>query len=130
MPSIPSRLILRLFTTALLILGTFLSVAHAVSPAPFADGERVLFLGDSITRAGGWHSQIATFYATRFPERRITWLNAGISGDTAAGAVQRLQWDVLDRKPSTVVVMFGMNEAARPDLSGAIGSEKRVELYR
>jgi lysophospholipase L1-like esterase len=128
--AIASGFIRRFLTAFTLILCTFLTVAHAASPAPFADGERVLFLGDSITRAGGWHSQIATFYATRFPDRRITWLNAGISGDTAAGALQRLQWDVLDRKPSTVVVMFGMNEAARIDLPGEIGGGERVELYR
>ena len=77
---------------------------------PFNNGERVLFLGDSITRAGGWHSIISLFYETRFPERRVTWLNAGISGDTATGALKRLKWDVLDRKPSRVVIMFGIND--------------------
>lgn len=130
MTPLPSRFIYCLLTTALLAIGSLLSPVHAVEPAPFADGERVLFLGDSITRAGGWHSQLATFYATRFPDRRITWLNAGISGDTAAGAVQRLQWDVLDHEPTTVVVMFGMNDVGRPDLPGEIGGEERVELYR
>ncbi|MFA6293487.1 MAG: SGNH/GDSL hydrolase family protein, partial [Victivallales bacterium] len=79
-------------------------------PVQFKDGEKVLFLGDSITRGGGWHSMLSLFYETRFPEKRITWLNAGISGDTAAGALKRLQWDVLDRKPDQVVVMFGMND--------------------
>ena len=120
----------------LLIIGVLfaLSVARAGNPVPFADGERVLFLGDSITRGGGWHSQISLFYETRFPERRIMWLNAGISGDTAAGAVQRLQWDVLDRNPDTVVIMLGMNDAARDDLPaelgmGEIGSAKRVAEF-
>ncbi|MEI6645910.1 MAG: GDSL-type esterase/lipase family protein [bacterium] len=102
----------------------------APAPKPFVDGERVLFLGDSITRGGGWYSMISLFYETRFPDRRITWLNAGISGDIAAGAVQRLQWDVLDRKPTTVVIMFGMNECGRTDLPGKLGSDERVALYR
>ncbi|MCH8529188.1 MAG: GDSL-type esterase/lipase family protein [Kiritimatiellae bacterium] len=84
--------------------------ALPAAPAPFADGDRVLFLGDSITRAGAWHSLISLFYATRFPDQRLTWLNAGISGDTAAGAVQRLEWDVLEREPDHVVIMFGIND--------------------
>ncbi len=108
--------------------------AQAAAGSLFADGERVLFLGDSITRAGGWHSQIALFYATRFLDRRITWLNAGISGDTSGGAVQRLQWDVLAREPDTVVIMLGMNDAARDDLPGElgmgeVGSDERVAEF-
>ncbi len=80
------------------------------SPVPFKEGEKILFLGDSIIRGGGWHSMVSLFYETRFPEKRITWLNAGISGDTAAGALKRLQWDVLDHKPDHVIIMFGIND--------------------
>lgn len=98
--------------------------------SPFKNGERVLFLGDSITRAGGWHSKIALFYETRYPDRNIVWLNAGISGDTSGGALSRIDWDVLDRNPSTVVIMLGMNDAAREDLPTEIGSETRVADYR
>jgi lysophospholipase L1-like esterase len=134
MPLIPSRFIRRFLTTALLALCSFLSLASATQPVPFADGDRVLFLGDSITRGGGWHSQISLFYETRFPTKRITWLNAGISGDTSGGAVQRLSWDVMDRQPDTVVIMLGMNDAARDDLPselgmGEVGSAKRVAEY-
>lgn len=65
--------------------------ARAAAPIPaFQDGDRVLFLGDSITRAGPWHSLISLYYETRFPERNIEWHNAGISGDTAEGALRRL----------------------------------------
>lgn len=127
MVTIQSQSGCRLLTLILLCL---CSLASAAAPEPFEDGERVLFLGDSITRSGGWHSQISLFYETRFPTRRITWLNAGISGDTAGGALQRLQWDVLDREPDRVVIVFGMNDVARPDLPGEIGSEARVEQYQ
>jgi lysophospholipase L1-like esterase len=130
--TIQARPLRRLLTTTIFLC--LCALARAAAPEPFADGGRVLFLGDSITRAGGWHSQIALFYETRFPGRRITWLNAGISGDTSAGALQRLQWDVLERKPSTVVIMLGMNDAARDDLPselgmGEIGSAKRIAEY-
>lgn len=119
----------RLILAAGFLMSTLNLGAYAAEPSQFKDGEKVLFLGDSITRAGGWYSMVSLFYETRFPDRHITWMNAGISGDTAAGALQRLQWDILDRKPDTVVIMFGMNEAGRPDLPGKIGSEDRVKLY-
>jgi len=118
------------FLLPLLLTLASAGLSFAANPAPFADGERVVFLGDSITRGGGWHSALALYYATRFPNQRNTWINAGISGDTAAGALDRLEWDVLSHKPDTVVIMFGMNEASRPDLPGPIGSDERVELYR
>src|SRR5690606_20244225 len=51
-------------------------------------------------------------HETRFPERRIEWLNAGVSGDTATNALRRLDWDVLARNPDRVVVMFGVNDVA------------------
>ncbi|WP_394121334.1 SGNH/GDSL hydrolase family protein [Planococcus donghaensis] len=42
--------------------------------------------------------------------------NAGISGNTTASALKRFEQDVLDRNPSTVVMMFGLNDALiRPD---------------
>ena len=118
------------FLLSLLLTLASAGLSFASSPAPFADGERVVFLGDSITRGGGWHSAVALYYATRFPNQHNIWINAGISGDTAAGALERLEWDVLNHKPDTVVIMFGMNEASRPDLPGLIGSDARVELYR
>lgn len=102
----------RLFVFIAVLLA-FVVPTRAAEPIPaFADGERILFLGDSITRAGPWHSTIALFHETRFPERRIEWLNAGVSGDTAAGALRRLDWDVLARNPDRVVVMFGVNDVS------------------
>lgn len=43
-------------------------------------------------------------------------INAGVSGNTTASAVKRFKADVLDNRPSTVVMMFGINDALiRPD---------------
>lgn len=42
--------------------------------------------------------------------------NEGISGNTTASAVKRFKTDVLDKRPSSVVMMFGINDALiRPD---------------
>lgn len=77
---------------------------------PFQDGDRVVFVGDSITRGGLYHSALQLFYATRFPERSIAGFNAGHSGGTAQDCLQRLSWDILEHKPTVAVVMFGMND--------------------
>ena len=79
----------------------------------FKDGETVCFLGDSITHGREYHSMIYAYYLTRFPDRTIHFVNAGISGDSAGGALGRLDDDVISKSPSTVVVMLGMNDVGR-----------------
>ncbi len=84
-----------------------------ISPELFKDGERVVFYGDSITHAGWYSYYINGFYSTRFPNKKITFMNAGIAGGSASSGLPRLQFDVLDRKPDTVYMMFGMNDVNR-----------------
>jgi lysophospholipase L1-like esterase len=89
-------------------------VLAAPAPVPqFADGDTVCSIGDSITHGGSYHSYVRLFYATRFPERRLRVYNCGISGDTAAGALQRLEWDVLAHRPTVATIMLGMNDVNR-----------------
>ena len=52
----------------------FLVVALAASVTyaePFRDGDRVVFLGDSLTQGGSYHRIVSDYYLTRFPERNI-----------------------------------------------------------
>ena len=89
----------------------------------FKKGDCVCFLGDSITKQGGYHYQIQLFYATRFPnEPLLTW-NCGLAGHTAKQMLKRHQWDVMTRNPSVVCIMAGMNDVRRhlyqPGKSGA-----------
>jgi lysophospholipase L1-like esterase len=79
----------------------------------FKDGETVCFLGDSITHGGRYHGLIHDYYLTRFPDRTMRFVNAGVSGDTAWGALNRLQADVIDKKPTSIAIMFGMNDVGR-----------------
>lgn len=88
-------------------------IRAAETPAPFADGEVVAVIGDSITHDGRWHRFIADYYATRFPRRNVTFLNCGISGDMVGGTLRRLDGDILAQKPTTAVVMLGMNDVGR-----------------
>ena len=79
-------------------------------------GDRVCFLGDSITALGGgpdgYVSMVAAAITLRCPGMDVDYLaNAGVPGDTAPGGLKRLQADVLDQKPTLVMICFGMNDA-------------------
>lgn len=85
--------------------------ASAVPFSPFAAGDRVAFLGDSITASGNYVHMLRLFYATRFPDRPVRLYNCGIGGARAETSWQRIEADCLDRKPTIVVTMLGMNDA-------------------
>jgi lysophospholipase L1-like esterase len=76
----------------------------------FQDGDRVMFLGDSITEQYQYSNDIETYLTTRFPKWRLQFLNAGISGDTATGGAGRFKQHVLDEKPTALTINFGMND--------------------
>ena len=113
------------------------------------DGERVVFLGDSITEQRLYTTYIEAYALTRHPAWNLTFRNVGWGGDTAwlrqrahpdeaklfaadettqQGMVESsvkkgLERDVLPLKPSFVTVKFGMNDHSyqqfRPDIFGA-----------
>ena len=89
------------------VLASFLAFAAA---ADFTEGERVAFLGDSITQGGRYLGYLQLFHNLRHPGSRTTFLNVGVSGDTATGGLKRFDWDVAPQKPDRVFVMFGMND--------------------
>jgi lysophospholipase L1-like esterase len=89
---------------------TLASAKEGEGVPPFEDGTRYDALGDSITRNGLYHSYVHLFYATRFPDRSLEFINSGLSGDTTGGALKRLSWDVFPANPKIVSVMFGMND--------------------
>jgi len=85
------------------------------APAPpgeffFKAGDRVVFLGDSITEQYQYSTYVELYLTTRFPDGKMSFLNAGIGGDTAGGGANRFQSHVLDEKPTAVTINFGMND--------------------
>jgi lysophospholipase L1-like esterase len=76
----------------------------------FKPGDRIVFLGDSITEQYLYSSYIELYLTTRFPEGKFTFLNAGIGGDTASGGANRFQAHVLAEKPTAITINFGMND--------------------
>ncbi len=87
----------------------------------FQDGDTpAVFLGDSITEQKLYTTLIETYVLTRFPAMKITFRNAGWSGDTAWLSKRGdfdtgLKRDVLDLKPKAVTINFGMNDARGGD---------------
>ncbi len=76
----------------------------------------VIFLGDSLTAGFGVGEELA--FPARVGERlaergwSIRLVNAGVSGDTTAAGVSRLDW-LLAQQPDIVVLALGANDGLR-----------------
>lgn len=117
---------------------------NVVCGESFLPNDRIVFIGDSITYAGKYHSYIQVFYATRFPDRNVLCFNAGVGGDVALGAARRSslsgkgawQSDVRMYKPTAACIMLGMNDVGRSFLYFKTKEEleannaKLLETYR
>ncbi len=98
----------KLLLTFALLFGAILLAETPITK--IAPGERIVFLGDSITHGGGYIFHIQMFEDLRYPGSGTVMMNAGISGDTAGGGCRRWDYEVLPMKPDRVFVMFGMND--------------------
>lgn len=97
-------------TFSVRLLATALALSAARADFELKDGDRVVFLGDSITAAHRYDRIVENYTLLRFPSRRVQFFNAGKGGDTATGAVARLEKDVFARKPTVLLVAFGTND--------------------
>ena len=86
-------------------------VTAASHVQPFEAGDRIVFLGDSITSGGTYHENIRIFWATRFPDVPIHIWNKGIFSDFVHGGLKRIEHDTLEENPNKVVINFGMNDS-------------------
>lgn len=84
---------------------------HAQELKPFKEGERVVFLGNSITHMGYYVSDIWLYYMTHFPNQKVYVFNGGSGGDVAGQMNARFEDDILRMDPDEVVLTFGMNDS-------------------
>jgi lysophospholipase L1-like esterase len=56
---------------------------------------------------------IAAKHGATFPERNLTFLNRGVSGNTVNELARRWQQDTLDLKPDILSILIGVNDSAR-----------------
>lgn len=99
------------------------------------------FLGDSVTQgcfeiyknssttietvfdvSSAYHTYVRDILCALYPNAPVNIINAGISGDTSEGGLDRLERDVLRFSPDLVVVAFGLNDSS--------GGLENLESYR
>jgi acyl-CoA thioesterase-1 len=87
--------------------------APATAPTP---SERIVFLGDSLTAGLGLEADQAYPAIIERTLREqgldVQVVNAGVSGDTTAGGLRRLDW-LLKQSPDVLVVGLGGNDGLR-----------------
>ena len=103
------------------------------------DSQTVVFIGDSITDCGrrlearpfgaGFMRFAVDLVTARYPQRKIKFVNRGISGDVSVGLRQRWDEDVIAHKPDWVSVMIGINDVHRSFLDYGM-MDVPPELYR
>lgn len=90
--------------------------APTTTPAPTSQARTLVFLGDSLTAGYGVDREAAfpALIEARLRDSGRPWkvVNAGVSGDTTAGGVTRLDW-VFRSKPEVLVVALGANDGLR-----------------
>lgn len=83
-------------------------------------GEKILFIGDSITDCGrrdsaaplgnGYVKLFSDMLIAREPAKRVTIINKGIGGDNVVGLKNRWSDDVLRHRPDWLSIKIGIND--------------------
>ena len=101
------------------VVGTALALgltARAAEPqkVELKKGDRIVFLGDSITQAGvgpkGYVTMIKTALQKLHRDLKSEVIGAGISGNKVPDLQKRLEKDVLAKKPAIVFIYIGIND--------------------
>ena len=106
------------------------TTAFAQTVKPFKEGDRAVFLGNSITDGGHYHSYIWLYYMTRFPTMNLRMFNGGIGGDTAFDMNKRLDGDIFCLEPTVLMVTFGMNDSGYFEYNGDKPREFGEQKYQ
>ena len=108
----------------ILLLGYRIFFSSSPSQTVGSIGETIICFGDSLTHGTGagkgkdYPSQLSKMIAGPV-------INAGVSGDTTARALQRLERDVLSKSPDLVLITLGGN-----DLKNGVARDLAFENLR
>ena len=118
-----SRCLLALFAA----IGLTGSVSAEDAPT-LKKGDKIVFLGDSITQGGvspkGYVTLIKNTLADKKKDLGIEVIGAGISGNKVPDLQRRLEKDVLAKKPTLVVIYIGINDVWHGENDPAKGTPK------
>ena len=95
----------------------------------FKNGDRVVFLGDSIIGCSRIATLTAECYHRLFPERKVHFFNCGAAGGDTGFGLKILEEDVFACNPTHVIVAYGTNDSWRWCLSDHRHKE-RYELLK
>jgi len=90
---------------------------------------KIVCIGDSLTQGYGiipsesWVERLNKMYEIEF-------VNKGINGDTTGGMLARFHRDVLDEKPSRVLIMGGVNDLITGSSPGSIQSNIMAMVHQ
>ncbi|MDB4338675.1 SGNH/GDSL hydrolase family protein [Rubripirellula sp.] len=130
MNHVASQILMRSSCFSLMILAASLNLSNAsdslIRSLDLNDGDSIVFLGDSITYQTHYCEYLRSFFHTRYPDKRLSFINAGIPGNRAGDAVQRFEQDVSRFNPTIVMIMFGMNDGGYQPLD----NEVRLSEYK
>jgi lysophospholipase L1-like esterase len=102
--------------------------AAADDVPPLKKGERIVFLGDSITQAGvgpkGYVTLVKNALAEKHKDLGIEVIGAGVSGNRVPDLQKRLDRDVLAKKPTLVVIYIGINDVWHSEMKPPRGTPK------
>ncbi|HTU88911.1 MAG TPA: SGNH/GDSL hydrolase family protein [Gemmataceae bacterium] len=109
------RLVLLVFTLIALLLTWPIAAPGADAKAvPLKKGDRIVFLGDSITEGGvrpkGYVTLIKKSLTEKHKDLSLKVIGAGISGNKVPDLQRRLERDVLAKKPTVVMIYIGIND--------------------
>lgn len=87
------------------------------------DGQTYLFQGDSITDCGrrnadtpmgsGYALMFTEIVTALYPDRKINFINRGISGDTTKDLIRRWDDDMVALQPDWMSILIGINDSHR-----------------
>lgn len=114
------------FCLACGLLITFGRAASWAETPAFNQGERIVFLGDSITAMGvslnGYVTLIKDALAEKHPDLGIEIIGAGVSGNEVPNLQARVDKDVIAKQPTLVVIYIGINDVWHGEKDPARGA--------
>lgn len=126
-------------TLCLTLYSVLAQQTSAEGPFP-VDVHRILFLGNSITYAGKYITDLEAYFVTRYPKRSIEFINVGLPSETVSGLSEpghaggkfprpdlheRLARVLAQTKPDLVFACYGMNDGIYLPLD-----EDRFQKYK
>ncbi|MGF1492849.1 MAG: SGNH/GDSL hydrolase family protein [Microcoleaceae cyanobacterium] len=102
-------------------------------PIPLQGKQKIVILGDSITKAGSQHGGyiwlVQNYLSILYPEEKFDLKGAGISGEKSTDLLSRFQTDVLNENPNLVIIQVGVNDALQRTGNSNANPKADIDRY-